>query len=133
MRSACRRNARSTKKTLRELLEPLVAFVPGPVANSRDMRMETRLSPSVAGGLFSIPGCAFACALEQSGSGRFVEVGRISRRQRKATNGAAAGVFVDESAGQFGFSVLSGRGSVSEVRCQGFRGANGCHDLKSEI
>ena len=104
MRSARRRNARSTKKTLRELLEPLVAFIPGPVANSRDMRMQTRLSPTVAGGLLSVTGCAFACALEQSGSGRFVEVGRVARRESEAANRTAAGVFVDESAGQFGFS-----------------------------
>ena len=89
MRAARCRNVRSTKESLRELLESLVAFVAGPVANSRDMRMETRLSPTVAGGLFSITGGAVPCALEQSGSGRFVEVGRISRWQREATNGAA--------------------------------------------
>ena len=118
MRSDRRRNATSTKKSLRELLESLVAFVPGPIANARHVRMETRFSPAVAGGLLSITGCAFACALQQSGGGRFVEVGRVTRRESEATNGSAAGIFVDEGAGQFGFSVLSGRDSMSEVRCQ---------------
>lgn len=89
MPSARRRNARSTKESLRELLESLVAFVPGPVANSRHVRMETRLSPTVARGLFSIPRCALACALQQSGGGRFVELRCVARRESEAANGTA--------------------------------------------
>jgi hypothetical protein len=86
----------SAQKSLGELFETLIALLAGARKNARDVRMKTRLPPSISGGLLGIPRRAIASGLEENGRGNGVELGIVARGKREPADGSAAGVLVHE-------------------------------------
>ena len=109
------RNAGSAQKSLGKLLEALIALLPGARKNARDVRMKTRLPPSISRRFLGIPRRAIASSLEENGRGSGVELGIVTGRKGEPADGPAAGVLVYESSGH---DWLGKTAKMSDVRIQ---------------
>ena len=73
------------EKSLRQLLEPLVAFLSRHLSNRLDVRAERGIAPVVSRRLLGIARYAIACGLEQGLRCRGVKAGILARWQVELT------------------------------------------------